>query len=76
MIRVIRVLNVLVVLVGVLLRVAYFTLLERKVLASFHLRKGPTKVGLYGICQPLADAIKLFTKEFFCPHLSLKWAFF
>lgn len=59
-----------------MLRVAYFTLLERKVLASFHLRKGPTKVGLYGICQPLADAIKLFTKEFFCPHLRLKWAFF
>nr|AQN67796.1 NADH dehydrogenase subunit 1 [Pinctada albina] len=70
------IINTVMVLVGVMLSVAYFTLLERKVLASFHLRKGPSKVGLYGVCQPLADAIKLFTKEFFCPHLSLKWAFF
>nr|ACV92166.1 NADH dehydrogenase subunit 1 [Pinctada maxima] len=67
--------DVLVVVVGVLLGVAYFTLLERKALGSFHLRKGPCKVGIFGVCQPLADAVKLFSKEFFCPHVSASWAF-
>lgn len=55
--------NLLVILMGVLLRVAFFTFLERKVLGFIHFRLGPRKVILSGYLQPIADAIKLFSKE-------------
>lgn len=56
-------------IIMVLVRVAFFTLLERRVLGYIQLRKGPLKVGFLGIVQPFNDAIKLFTKEFLFPYM-------
>ncbi|MER3456150.1 MAG: NADH-quinone oxidoreductase subunit NuoH [candidate division GAL15 bacterium] len=55
-------------LLGVLLTAtAYEVLLERKLLGRFQVRYGPNRVGPWGLLQPLADGIKLLTKEDFAP---------
>ncbi|RKF56793.1 NADH-ubiquinone oxidoreductase chain 1 [Golovinomyces cichoracearum] len=45
--------------IGILLRVAFFTLMERKIIGLMHFRLGPNKVIQWGISQPIADALKL-----------------
>jgi len=60
----------------VLLAIAFFTLIERKFLGYFHLRKGPNKPRIIGVAQPFADAIKLFVKEQTKPTISNMALFF
>jgi len=67
----------LVIAVPVLISVAYLTLAERKIIGYSQTRKGPNIVGIYGLLQPLADGIKLFSKEMVIPnHVSIFLYFF
>ena len=58
-----QVFDFLVLLICVLVNVAFITLLERKVLGYSQRRLGPNKPSFIGILQPIADAVKLFTKN-------------
>jgi NADH-quinone oxidoreductase subunit H len=57
----------LALLVPVLIGMAYATYFERKALGAFQLRRGPNRVGPFGLFQPFADAVKVFTKETVIP---------
>src|SRR3989338_9235278 len=59
--------------IGVLAAVApaimmYLTLYERKVIARMQNRFGPTRVGVYGLLQPLSDGLKMLIKEDVVPR--------
>ncbi len=60
--------RVVCILIPLLVSVAYLTLAERKVLGYIQGRKGPNVVGIVGLLQPLADGLKLFTKEMVIPN--------
>ena len=63
-------------ILGVSLGVAmYTTLAERKFAGFFQDRVGPNRAGPFGLLQPLADGVKLFTKEEIIPAQATTWLF-
>ena len=67
--------KIVVVLAPLMGCVAYLTLWERKALAFTQLRHGPNRVGPRGLLTPIADALKLMTKEIIVPSAASKGLF-
>ncbi|MDD2608975.1 MAG: NADH-quinone oxidoreductase subunit NuoH [Giesbergeria sp.] len=68
-------LKIVVILAPLMGAVAYLTLWERKLLGFMQVRLGPNRVGPKGLLQPIADALKLLTKEIIQPSASSKGLF-
>ncbi len=73
-------LKIIVIMVPLLIAVAYFTYAERKVIGFMQIRIGPNRVGffgyqLWGLGQPIADAVKLMFKEIVIPTGADKYLF-
>lgn len=69
------ILKILVIVIPLLLAVAYLIYAERKVIGFIQVRIGPNRVGFKGLLQPIADLIKLITKEIIVPTKSNKYLF-
>jgi NADH-quinone oxidoreductase subunit H len=67
--------KIICVLLPLLLSVAYLTLWERKAIGWMQIRIGPNRVGPLGLLQPIADALKLLTKEIIIPAAANKALF-
>nr|YP_007026906.1 NADH dehydrogenase subunit 1 [Metacrangonyx remyi]CCI69570.1 NADH dehydrogenase subunit 1 [Metacrangonyx remyi] len=71
------IINYLVMFILVMISVAFFTLLEQKVVGAMQIRIGPNKTGYWGVLQPFADAVKLVLKEnmnLSMSNMSVYWA--
>ena len=68
--------KILITIIPLMLTVAYLTYSERRVIGLMQLRRGPNVVGLFGLLQPIADAVKLMFKETIIPEQSTSFVFF
>ncbi len=64
-----------IVLLFLLLLAAYLVWLERKFLARLQVRYGPNRAGKFGLLQPIADTIKMLTKEDIVPAAADRFIF-
>ena len=62
-----QILEIILLIIGVLIGMAYFTLLERKLISAIQRRLGPNVVGAFGLLQPFADGLKFLVKETITP---------
>lgn len=69
------ILKILLIVLCLLLAVAYLTFAERKVIGFMQRRIGPNRQGIGGMTQPIADVIKLLTKEVILPTASNRYLF-
>ena len=69
------ILKIFLIIFPLLISIAYLTFFERKVIGSMQLRKGPNVVGPFGLLQPIADGLKLLSKETIFPNDSNKFLF-
>ncbi|MBA1148548.1 NADH-quinone oxidoreductase subunit NuoH [Ectothiorhodospiraceae bacterium WFHF3C12] len=67
--------KILVLVIPLFIAVAYMTYAERKVIGWIQLRRGPNRVGYYGLLQPFADAAKLLMKEIVLPANANRFLF-
>ena len=72
---ILKIFDFLIIIIPLLLSVAFFTLVERKLMGSFQRRKGPNVVGVFGLLQALADGLKLLLKEHIFPSNADKFLF-
>jgi NADH-quinone oxidoreductase subunit H len=72
---VILLLKIIAVVVPLILAVAYYTYMERKVIGFMQVRIGPNKIGPLGLFQPFADVFKLILKEIVLPENANKFLF-
>jgi NADH-quinone oxidoreductase subunit H len=72
---VIVVLKILAIVIPLILAVAYYTYLERKVIGYMQIRRGPNRIGPLGLAQPFADVFKLLLKEIVLPENANKFLF-
>ena len=69
----VQVVKALIIFAVILQVVPLVLLAERKLLGRFQARIGPNRVGPYGLMQPLADVLKLLSKEQFTPETAVPW---
>jgi NADH-quinone oxidoreductase subunit H len=67
--------KILLIIIPVMLSVAYLTYAERRVIGYMQRRRGPNRVGYYGLLQPIADGLKLLSKEVILPTNANRFLF-